>query len=90
MAAPDALFAQFDADDGGAFLLSGYRRTIALDDEEDPATAFAEATASGLWLLYGHPFVLYARLRERQLVRYGTFLDSPERAFLSFSPEFFL
>jgi para-aminobenzoate synthetase/4-amino-4-deoxychorismate lyase len=39
--------------------------------------------------LYGHPLALYSRLRERQPVRYGAFLATPEATFLSFSPELF-
>jgi len=39
--------------------------------------------------IYGHPLALYARLRERQPVRYGGFIDSPEATLLSFSPELF-
>jgi len=38
---------------------------------------------------YGHPLVLYARLRERQPVRYGAFIATPEETLLSFSPELF-
>ena len=40
-------------------------------------------------LAYGHPLALYARLRERQPVRYGAYLATPERTILSFSPELF-
>ncbi len=39
--------------------------------------------------LYGHPLALYARLRERQPVRYGAYLAMPEETLLSFSPELF-
>lgn len=39
--------------------------------------------------LYGHPLALYARLRERQPVRYGGFLCTSEETNLSFSPELF-
>ncbi|MEI7612871.1 MAG: aminodeoxychorismate synthase component I [Betaproteobacteria bacterium] len=39
--------------------------------------------------VYGHPLALYARLRERQPVRYGAFLATPEDSVLSFSPELF-
>jgi para-aminobenzoate synthetase/4-amino-4-deoxychorismate lyase len=39
--------------------------------------------------LYGHPLALYARLRERQPVRYGGYLATPEETLLSFSPELF-
>ena len=39
--------------------------------------------------LYGHPLALYARLRERQPVRYGACIVTPEGATLSFSPELF-
>jgi para-aminobenzoate synthetase/4-amino-4-deoxychorismate lyase len=39
--------------------------------------------------LYGHPLALYARLRERQPVRYGGFLGCGEETILSFSPELF-
>ena len=39
--------------------------------------------------LYGHPLALYARLRERQPVRYGAFIATPEETLLSFSPELF-
>ena len=38
---------------------------------------------------YGHPLALYARLRERQPVRYGGCLLTPDRSILSFSPELF-
>ena len=38
---------------------------------------------------YGHPLALYARLRERQPVRYGGCLLAPDRSILSFSPELF-
>ena len=39
--------------------------------------------------LYGHPLTLYARLRERQPVRYGAFVATPEATLLSLSPELF-
>ena len=39
--------------------------------------------------VYGHPFALYAHLRERQPVRYGAFLSVPDETILSFSPELF-
>ena len=38
---------------------------------------------------YGHPLALYSRLRERQPVRYGAYLSTPEKTVLSFSPELF-
>lgn len=38
---------------------------------------------------YGHPLALYARLRERQPVRYGAYLAMPDKTLLSFSPELF-
>ena len=38
---------------------------------------------------YGDPLALYARLRERQPVRYGAFISAPEETLLSFSPELF-
>ncbi len=39
--------------------------------------------------IYGHPLALYARLRERQPVRYGAFVATPEEILLSHSPELF-
>ncbi|WP_295510060.1 aminodeoxychorismate synthase component I [Accumulibacter sp.] len=39
--------------------------------------------------VFGHPFALYARLRERQPVRYGGFLCTAVETLLSFSPELF-
>lgn len=39
--------------------------------------------------VYGHPLALYARLRERQPVRYGACIVTPEETLLSFSPELF-
>ena len=39
--------------------------------------------------LYGHPLALYARLRERQPVRYGAYVAIGEETILSFSPELF-
>ncbi len=39
--------------------------------------------------IYGHPLALYARLRERQPVRYGGYLATPEETLLSLSPELF-
>lgn len=39
--------------------------------------------------LYGHPLALYARLRERQPVRHGAYIDTQEEILLSFSPELF-
>ncbi|MBL0166857.1 MAG: aminodeoxychorismate synthase component I [Propionivibrio sp.] len=39
--------------------------------------------------IYGHPLALYARLRERQPVRYGAYVVTPEETLLSFSPELF-
>ena len=196
MSASDERFALFDADDGGAIVLSGYRRTISLEgmggDLAAVFSAFAAASARGEWLAlaadyelgasfepvlakaassgvpglygwvfaqaqrldaqgvraflearlallnehqrvagvaelraaldaqehgarvariqraivdgecyqinltfpldglaYGHPLALYARLRERQPVRYGAYLATPERTILSFSPELF-
>ncbi len=40
-------------------------------------------------VLYGHPLALYARLRQRQPVRYGGFLALPGATVLSLSPELF-
>ena len=39
--------------------------------------------------IYGHPLALYAQLRERQPVRYGAYVVTPEETLLSFSPELF-
>ena len=39
---------------------------------------------------FGHPLALYARLRARQPVRYGAFIETPERQVLCFSPELFI
>ena len=39
--------------------------------------------------LYGHPLALYAQLRERQPVRYGAFIATPEETIVSCSPELF-
>jgi para-aminobenzoate synthetase/4-amino-4-deoxychorismate lyase len=39
--------------------------------------------------VFGHPLALYAALRERQPVRYGGYLATPEATLLSFSPELF-
>jgi len=39
--------------------------------------------------VFGHPLALYARLRERQPVRYGAFVSAPDSTILSFSPELF-
>lgn len=39
--------------------------------------------------VYGHPLALYARLRERQPVRYGGFISMPGETVLSLSPELF-
>jgi para-aminobenzoate synthetase/4-amino-4-deoxychorismate lyase len=39
--------------------------------------------------LFGHPLALYARLRERQPVRYGAFISILDETLLSFSPELF-
>jgi para-aminobenzoate synthetase/4-amino-4-deoxychorismate lyase len=39
---------------------------------------------------YGHPLALYARLRERQRVRYATLLHSSDNWVLSLSPELFV
>jgi para-aminobenzoate synthetase/4-amino-4-deoxychorismate lyase len=39
--------------------------------------------------IYGDPLALYARLRERQPVRYGAYVVTPEETLLSFSPELF-
>ncbi|HPT50955.1 MAG TPA: aminodeoxychorismate synthase component I [Accumulibacter sp.] len=39
--------------------------------------------------VYGHPLALYARLRQRQPVRYGGALFTDEATILSFSPELF-
>ncbi len=39
--------------------------------------------------VFGHPLALYARLRERQPVRYGGCIVTPEETLLSFSPELF-
>jgi para-aminobenzoate synthetase/4-amino-4-deoxychorismate lyase len=39
--------------------------------------------------IYGHPLALYARLRARQPVRYGGYVEIGEEAILSFSPELF-
>jgi para-aminobenzoate synthetase/4-amino-4-deoxychorismate lyase len=39
--------------------------------------------------VFGHPLALYAGLRERQPVRYGGYIATPEATLLSFSPELF-
>jgi para-aminobenzoate synthetase/4-amino-4-deoxychorismate lyase len=39
--------------------------------------------------VFGHPLALYARLRERQPVRYGAFISIADETLLSFSPELF-
>ena len=39
--------------------------------------------------VYGDPLALYARLRQRQPVRYGAYISAPEETVLSFSPELF-
>ena len=39
---------------------------------------------------FGHPLALYARLRERQPVRYGGFLGDADSGIVSLSPELFL
>jgi para-aminobenzoate synthetase/4-amino-4-deoxychorismate lyase len=39
--------------------------------------------------VYGDPLALYARLRERQPVRYGGYIFTAEETILSFSPELF-
>ena len=39
--------------------------------------------------VFGEPLALYARLRERQPVRYGAFIETDDGALLSFSPELF-
>jgi para-aminobenzoate synthetase/4-amino-4-deoxychorismate lyase len=39
--------------------------------------------------LFGDPLALYARLRQRQPVRYGAYLATPGETLLSFSPELF-
>ncbi len=38
---------------------------------------------------YGHPLALYAQLRERQPVRYGAYLATPDETVVSCSPELF-
>jgi len=38
---------------------------------------------------FGHPLALFARLRQRQPVRYGAFIAAPDQTLLSFSPELF-
>jgi para-aminobenzoate synthetase/4-amino-4-deoxychorismate lyase len=40
--------------------------------------------------VYGHPLALYQRLRGRQPVRYGAFIEGHQRTILSFSPELFV
>ena len=39
---------------------------------------------------YGHPLALYQRLRKRQPVRYGAYIETPDRHVLCFSPELFI
>jgi para-aminobenzoate synthetase/4-amino-4-deoxychorismate lyase len=39
---------------------------------------------------YGHPLALYKRLRERQPVRYGAYIEAQDRHVLCFSPELFI
>ena len=39
--------------------------------------------------VFGHPLALYARLRERQPVRYGAYVATPEATVISCSPELF-
>ncbi len=167
----DDRFALFDADGGGAILLSDYRRTIQLGEDADNLETvfdtFEAASARNEWVavaanyalgarfepvlnplnmgrpslrgwvfgqarhldaktvnaflntrhasrveqirrwiadgdcyqinltfpidfrLYGHPLALYAHLRERQPVRYGAYISTPEETLLSFSPELF-
>lgn len=54
MTSPDGRFALFDADGGGAILLSEYRRTLRLDDQITDLTtlfaAFEAASAQGEWV----------------------------------------
>jgi para-aminobenzoate synthetase/4-amino-4-deoxychorismate lyase len=54
MPSPDERFALFDADGGGALLLTDYRRTICLDDaggDPEPLfAAFEAASAQGEWI----------------------------------------
>ncbi|HLA35087.1 MAG TPA: aminodeoxychorismate synthase component I [Rhodocyclaceae bacterium] len=40
--------------------------------------------------VYGAPLALYAQLRRMQPVRYGAFVNTPERTILSLSPELFI
>ena len=39
---------------------------------------------------FGHPLALYSRLRARQPVRYGAYVETPDRQVLCFSPELFI
>jgi para-aminobenzoate synthetase/4-amino-4-deoxychorismate lyase len=39
---------------------------------------------------FGHPLALYSRLRMRQPVRYGAYVETPDRQVLCFSPELFI
>jgi para-aminobenzoate synthetase/4-amino-4-deoxychorismate lyase len=39
---------------------------------------------------FGHPLALYRRLRMRQPVRYGAYVETPDRQVLCFSPELFI
>jgi para-aminobenzoate synthetase / 4-amino-4-deoxychorismate lyase len=41
-------------------------------------------------LSFGHPLALYSRLRKRQPVRYGAYVETPDRQVLCFSPELFI
>lgn len=65
MTVPDDRFALFDADDGGALLLSDYRRTICLDTPGgDPASLFAQfadESARGNWLALAADYELGRR-----------------------------
>lgn len=63
MTSLDEHFALFDADDGGAVVLSDYRRTISLDRADDPAAVFAAvaaASAQGEWLALAADYELGA------------------------------
>jgi para-aminobenzoate synthetase/4-amino-4-deoxychorismate lyase len=57
----DGRFALFDGDDGGALLLTDYRRTVCFDGSDDLAGVFAQieaATARGEWVALAADYAL--------------------------------
>ena len=72
---PDDAFALFDADEGGALLLTGYRQTLSFDDSGDLAAFFTQLETlanDGAWIALVADYALGAYLEPAVAARPST------------------